>query len=138
MAKNDSKSKALPSGAVTELSRVFEWLQSRNADFQSIGNIKIFSNTNGLADATNNLLKQFAAEVKSTPSTNRVTVIRFDQPAVIPVDQGWEVDLIPIYITKGPVVVGDEQLDMGYYFHLTKEVQVSGEFVAVLLLTQLA
>ncbi|KAI2641348.1 hypothetical protein GGS26DRAFT_287 [Hypomontagnella submonticulosa] len=136
MANNDLKGKVLPSGAVAELSKVFEWLQSKDSDFQPVGNIKIFGNTKGLADATTNLLKQFAAEVTSTPSTSRVTAIHFDEPAVIPVDHGWEVDLIPVHIAKGPVLVGNERLNMGYYFHLTKEVQVSGGFVAVLLLTQ--
>ncbi|OTA89593.1 hypothetical protein M434DRAFT_398485 [Hypoxylon sp. CO27-5] len=137
MANVNSKSKPLPSGAVGELSKVADWLQSSEADFQTVNNIKICRNTQGLANVTADLLKQFAAEVTSAPSENRVTSIHFDQPAVVPVEEGWTVDLIPVHISSGTITVESQQLSLDQYAHLKKEARVSGEFFAVLLLSQL-
>ncbi|KAI0835750.1 hypothetical protein F5Y06DRAFT_275287 [Hypoxylon sp. FL0890] len=137
MANINSKSKPLPSGAVGELAKVADWLQTSEADFQTVNNIKICRNTQGLANVTTDLLKQFSAEVTSAPSENRVTAIHFDQPAVVPVEQGWTVDLIPVHTNGGTITVESEQLNLGQYVHLKKEARVSGEFFAVLLLSQL-
>ncbi|KAI1411850.1 hypothetical protein F5Y13DRAFT_51726 [Hypoxylon sp. FL1857] len=137
MANVNSKSKRLPSGAAGELAKVAAWLQTGTADFQTVNNIKICRNTQGLADITTDLLKQFAAEVTIAPSENRVTAIHFDQPAVVPVEQGWTVDLIPVHINGGTITVESQPLELGHYVHLKKETRVSGEFFAVLLLSQL-
>ncbi|KAI2467928.1 hypothetical protein F4781DRAFT_289235 [Annulohypoxylon bovei var. microspora] len=137
MANANLQTKPLPSGAINELSEVAGWLQSNDADFQSVNNIKICKNIHGLASATDNLLKQFAKEVTSPPSQNRVTAIHFDQPAVVPVEKGWVVDLMPVQIVEGSVTVESKELNLGHYVHLTEEARVSGNFFAVLLLSQL-
>ncbi|KAI1138519.1 hypothetical protein F5Y05DRAFT_384329 [Hypoxylon sp. FL0543] len=137
MANVNSKSKPLPSGAAGELAKVADWLQTSEADFQTVNNINICKNTQGLATVTDELLKQFAAEVTSAPSENRVTAIHFDRSAVVPVEDSWTVDLIPVHSNGGTITVESQQLSIGQYVHLKKEVRVSGESFAVLLLSQL-
>jgi hypothetical protein len=53
----------LPKGAVGLLPTIASWLQSAEADFQTVDNTKICKNTDGLVTACDELLKQFAAEV---------------------------------------------------------------------------
>ncbi|KAI1455377.1 hypothetical protein F4805DRAFT_271501 [Annulohypoxylon moriforme] len=137
MANINLQSKPLPSGAITELSKVAEWLQSSAADFQTVNNIKICKNTQGLANATETLLKQFAKEVASPPSQNRVSAIHFNQSASLPVETGWVVDLMPVHIVGGSAAVESKELKLGHYVHLTKEAQISGDFFAVLLLSKI-
>ncbi|KAI1376329.1 hypothetical protein F4677DRAFT_88705 [Hypoxylon crocopeplum] len=137
MAGANSEAMLLPSKAISELPKVADWLQTSDADFQTVNSIDICRNADGLASTTADLLKQFAAEVKSAPSQNRVTAIRFDQPAVVPVEKGWNVDLIPVHIV-GTVMVESQQLELGSYVHLKREARVSGEFFAILLLSQLS
>ncbi|KAI1400051.1 hypothetical protein F4819DRAFT_487945 [Hypoxylon fuscum] len=137
MSSEDLKGKPLPSKAVDELAKVAAWLQSDAANFEVVDNIKICKNIDGLATATVDLLKRFTAEVKKRPTQNRITALHFDQPAIVPVEEGWNVDLIPVHLVEKPVEVESQQLNLGHYFHLTKEARVSGEFFAVLLLSQL-
>ncbi|KAI0896260.1 hypothetical protein F4806DRAFT_55993 [Annulohypoxylon nitens] len=136
MASVDIQPKPMPSGAITEFIRVGEWLQSSAANFQAANNIKICKNTDALAEVTKALLKQFVKEVTVNSLETLVTAIHFEQPAMVPVEEGWVVDLMPIH-TEGSVYVGNTELNLGHYVHLTKEVDVSGNFFAVLLLSKL-
>ncbi|KAI1086573.1 hypothetical protein F5B19DRAFT_478770 [Rostrohypoxylon terebratum] len=137
MANNNFKIKPLPSGAVAKVPPVALWLQTSAANFQLVDNIKICKNIEGLADKTTDLLKYFAAEVTFPVSQNRITAIHFDEPAVVPVEEGWTVDLIPVHLVGGVMKVEDEVLNPEFYVHLTKKAQVSGDFFAVLLLSQI-
>lgn len=62
--------------------------------------------------------------------------IRFDKSAVVPVEEGWTVYLIPVHIVGGIVTVEGQQLNLGDYCYLEENVQVSGTFFAVLLLSR--
>ncbi|KAI1215158.1 uncharacterized protein F4807DRAFT_406116 [Annulohypoxylon truncatum] len=137
MANINLQIKSLPSGAVAEFEKVSKWLRSNAAEFQNINGIKICKNTKGLADITNHLLKQFARVVESTSSQNRITAIHFDHSAAVPVEEGWVVDLMPVDVDEGPVTVGSQKLNLGQYVHLNEEADVSGNFFALLLLSQL-
>ncbi|KAI2618370.1 hypothetical protein GGR54DRAFT_640496 [Hypoxylon sp. NC1633] len=138
MASTNLKTKPLPSGAESELDKISAWLRDSDADFQSVSGINICRNTTGLTTTTADLLKHFLAEIKPAPSQNRVTAIHFDQHAVVPVEKGWAVDLIPVHIEDGVATVGSEQLDLGNYIHLNEESRVTGNFYAILLLSELA
>ncbi|OTA67113.1 hypothetical protein K449DRAFT_430292 [Hypoxylon sp. EC38] len=138
MANVNLESKPLPQGAVVEVPKVALWLQTSAANFQVLDNVNICRNTDGLAKATSCLFKQFATEVTCAPSQNRVTAIHFNRPSVVPVEKGWIVDLIPVHIVENAVMVENQQLDANHYVRLTKETSVSGNFFAVLLLSQLS
>ncbi|KAI1099110.1 hypothetical protein F4804DRAFT_94058 [Jackrogersella minutella] len=75
MANVNSKSKRLPELAANELAAVSEWLQSDKADFQTVNQINICGNPEGLAVATADLLKQFAAEVKLLRLSDLVSTV---------------------------------------------------------------
>ncbi|KAI1780707.1 hypothetical protein F4818DRAFT_396554 [Hypoxylon cercidicola] len=131
-----SKSKPLPSQAVTELVKVASWLQSEKADFQYVDNINICNNKEGLAKVTNDLIKQFATEITPKSSQNRVTAIHFSQSGIVPVEQGWTVYIMPVHVVGGTIMVEDQQLNLGFYCHLEENTHVSGDFFAVLLLSR--
>ncbi|KAI1447104.1 hypothetical protein F5Y02DRAFT_51855 [Annulohypoxylon stygium] len=138
MADANSQSKPLPPRAVSALSKVSNWLRDDIADFQTLKNTKICKNIQGLADITAELMRGFAAEVKFTSSENRVTAIRFDEPAIVPVDEGWVVDLIPVHIMGGIAKVNNSEIKLVNYARLREGAEVSGQFFAVLLLSRLA
>lgn len=68
MANINMRIKSLPQGAIAEFDKVSKWLRSNDANFQSVNNTKICKNTQGLADITNDLLKQFAREIDVSTS----------------------------------------------------------------------
>ncbi|KAI1447105.1 hypothetical protein F5Y02DRAFT_380997 [Annulohypoxylon stygium] len=137
MANINMRIKSLPQGAIAEFDKVSKWLRSNDANFQSVNNTKICKNTQGLADITNDLLKQFAREIDCPSSQNRITAIHFNQSAAVPVEEGWVVDLMPVDMGEGPVTVESQKLNLGQYVHLTEEANISGNFFALLLLSQL-
>ncbi|KAI1194254.1 hypothetical protein F5X97DRAFT_327704 [Nemania serpens] len=55
--------KPLPRKVTTELEGVAEWLQSPDASFEATNDVKICTNTKGLATVTAKLLQHFAVEV---------------------------------------------------------------------------
>ncbi|KAI5924568.1 hypothetical protein F4810DRAFT_664212 [Camillea tinctor] len=129
--------KLLPQGAIAEIPKIAEWLQSKEAEFKIVDDIEICKNSNDLAKVADKFLKKFAKEVTPNPSQNRLTAIYLDQPTIVPIDQGWIVDLIPVHVVEGIVTVEGRQLDKGHYLHMKEEAWVSGDFYAVLLLTEL-
>ncbi|KAI0539202.1 hypothetical protein GGR58DRAFT_525178 [Xylaria digitata] len=134
--------KPLPSGADTEARKVASWLLSKDANFQVVEDVDICKNTKELATMTSNLLELFANEIqnriprKAKPLETRVTAIHFNRSTIVPLEQGWMMELIPIHV-EGAVVVGDRPLDPDSYFHLTQHVKVSGDFFGLLLLSRL-
>ncbi|KAI6086211.1 hypothetical protein F4821DRAFT_238691 [Hypoxylon rubiginosum] len=136
MSNDGLKSNRLPSAAITELLKVADWLQSEKAKFQNVDDVNICNNREGLTKATSNLISQFATKVIRASSENRVTAIHFTKSAVVPVEQDWAVYFIPVHIVEGPVMVGDQKLDKGDYCHLEENVEISGDFYAVLLLSR--
>ena len=65
---------------------------------------------------------------------SRVTAIHFHYPTVVPVNAKWVIDLIPIQVVEGPVVLGECELGRSSYVHLLKEASVLGNFFGLLLL----
>ncbi|KAJ8131625.1 hypothetical protein O1611_g2007 [Lasiodiplodia mahajangana] len=103
MADSTLENKSLPPGAVAELEKVANWLQSPDAKFQTANDVQICHNTEELATVTTGLLEGFArTEVKDKPTESRVTAIHFDSPTMVPVEAEWVVDLIPIHVVEGP------------------------------------
>ncbi|KAI1085988.1 hypothetical protein F5B19DRAFT_498789 [Rostrohypoxylon terebratum] len=136
MAIADIQLKPMPLGAPDEFKKIREWLQSNAADFQTANNIKICKNTDALSDVTKGLLKKFVKGVTVVSSKTLVTAIHFEQSAIVPVDEGWVVDLMPVH-TTGPVKVEGKDFNLGHYVHLTEDANVSGDFFAILLLSKL-
>jgi hypothetical protein len=64
--------------------------------------------------------------------------MKFDRPAVIPAQDGWIVDVIPVKITEGSIKMAEQPLAVGQYARLARSVEVTGGFFAVLLLSELA
>jgi len=75
----------------------------------------------------------------SPASQTRVTMIHIqkDTSTMLPVDVGWEVDLIPVRQVGGQPSVGGEELGLGHYAHLTKSCEVTGDMYAVLVLWEI-
>jgi hypothetical protein len=67
-----------------------------------------------------------------------VTAIHFDRPAVVPAEEGWVMDIIPIHIAQGPVTVSSHELGLGHYAHLKGEARLTGDLYAVVLLSKLS
>ncbi|KAI1428428.1 hypothetical protein F5Y12DRAFT_782598 [Xylaria sp. FL1777] len=130
----DIQSKSLPSGADAEVGKVAAWLLSKDANFQIVDDVDICKNTKGLATITSDLLELFANEIQILET--RVIAIHFHRPTIVPLEQGWIMDLIPIHV-EGPVTVGGQSLDLNSYFHLTQQARVSGDFFGLLLLSRL-
>ncbi|KAM6511092.1 hypothetical protein FSOLCH5_011537 [Fusarium solani] len=132
--------KPLPPAAVNAIDQVAAWVRSPAAQFEAVNDvIKVCKNINGLVEVCQVLLKQFSVEVKSVPIENRVSAIQFHDPATVPVDKDWVVDLIPVHIdtaAEGTVTVSSQPLRIGEYAHLKEEAPVTGDFFAVLLLSK--
>jgi hypothetical protein len=62
--------------------------------------------------------------------------IQQDQSTVLPVEDGWEIDFIPVRVVGGNPSIGGEELGLGYYAHLTTKTKVAGDIYAVLLLSR--
>ncbi|KAI3317586.1 hypothetical protein HD806DRAFT_541054 [Xylariaceae sp. AK1471] len=139
-----AESRPLPSGAEKDIGKVAAWLLSTEANFQTVDHVTICKNIGGLATVTSDLSELFAGEIKKQipgrmkPVQTRVTAIHFDRPTVIPLKQGWVMELIVIPVVNGAVVVGDQPFAPNSYFHITDQAQVSGDFFGVLLLSQLS
>ncbi|KAI1419924.1 hypothetical protein F5Y12DRAFT_176199 [Xylaria sp. FL1777] len=134
----------LPADAVSETDGVANWLRSEDANFQTVDQIKICKNINGLSTATAKLSEHFTEEIRSRlpngrakPSQTRVSAIHFENPTAVPLEPGWVMELIPIYTVQGTVEVGGQQHSPNTYFHLTSPARVSGNFFGLLLLSQI-
>ena len=55
---------------------------------------------------------------------------------MLPVEEGWEIDFIPVRVVGGKPSICDEELGLGFYAHLRGETEVTGDMYAVLLLSQ--
>ncbi|KAI0529953.1 hypothetical protein GGR58DRAFT_495102 [Xylaria digitata] len=139
---NPVESRPLPATADAEVENLATWLRSDEADFQTVDQIRICKNTDGLSGATSKLSALFRDEIKGRLSNGlvktRVTALHFENPTAVPLEPGWIMELIPIHIVEGAVEVGDQQHTPSSYFHLTAQARVSGNFFAVLLLSRIA
>ncbi|KAI1289060.1 hypothetical protein F5Y03DRAFT_401331 [Xylaria venustula] len=122
--------KPLPPGASTELWKVAEWLQGPKAKYSVTDNIKFCSNPEELAYKTANLLETFLKEMPKAPLESVVAAIRFEQPAVIPIEAGWVVNLIPVDEVHG-VAIEDHTLYSNHYAQLNQDARISGSFYAL-------
>ncbi|VUC27755.1 unnamed protein product [Clonostachys rosea] len=134
---NDLSIHSLPL-ADSEIEEVAAWLETKDANFECVQNFQICKNTADLAKVCNKLVKEVLKNTEPTPTENRVSAMKFDRPAVIPTQDGWIVDVIPVKITEGPVEMADKLLAVGQYARLARPVEVTGGFSAVLLLSKLA
>ncbi|KAI1155939.1 hypothetical protein F4825DRAFT_446937 [Nemania diffusa] len=159
---NTVEIRPLPAGADAEVANLATWLNSGEADFQTVDRIRICKNTDGLSSATSELSALFMGDIKAclilwrNYSNNpfdsrafqdrlpdghvktRVTAIHFEDPTAVPLEPGWVMELIPILIDEGTVKVGDQQHTPNTYFHLTAQARVSGNFYGILLLSHIA
>ena len=62
--------------------------------------------------------------------------VQQDQTAMLPVDEGWEIDFIPVRVVGGKPSICGKELGLGFYAHLWGETEVTGDMYAVLLLYQ--
>ncbi|CAG9997301.1 unnamed protein product [Clonostachys byssicola] len=124
--------------ADSEIAEVAAWLETQDANFQCVENFQICQNTAQLAKVCNTLVKEIMKNTEPSPSQNRVSAMKFDRPAVVPTQDGWIVDVIPVKVTEGSVKIADQPLAVGQYARLAKSVEVTGDFFAVLLLSELA
>ncbi|KAI0879543.1 hypothetical protein GGS24DRAFT_437829 [Hypoxylon argillaceum] len=139
---NTVEIRPLPAGADAEVANLATWLNSGEADFQTVDRIRICKNTDGLSSATSELSALFMGDIKDRlPDGHvktRVTAIHFEDPTAVPLEPGWVMELIPIDIAEGTVKVGDQQHTPNTYFHLTAQARVSGNFYGILLLSHIA
>jgi hypothetical protein len=63
-------------------------------------------------------------------------MIHVQQDTKLPVEEGWEIDFIPVRVVGGNPSICGKELGLGYYAHLTAESQVTGDMYAVLLLSK--
>ncbi|KAI1390661.1 uncharacterized protein F4822DRAFT_157605 [Hypoxylon trugodes] len=138
MASVGSEARDLPAGAYAELGNIALWFQSEAANFQVTNDIEVCTNTNGLAETAEKFLGEFRSEIRPPPSEVRITAIHFNQPTIVPVEEGWSVDLIPVRVVGDVVRVGGQMLWPSRYIHLQREARVSGDFFTILVLSKCA
>lgn len=73
--------------------------------------------------------------LKQSGSELRLTALRFSRPAILPVKEGASVDLIPIIMSR-EATVSNKAVEMGRYFHLTKDATVEPELYCLAILAQ--
>ncbi|KAJ8132895.1 hypothetical protein O1611_g728 [Lasiodiplodia mahajangana] len=119
MASPKIEFRNVPADAIPEAEEVATWLRGGEADFQIVEGI----------------LKELPGD-QTRPSESRIVAIHFEQPTIVPYEQGWMMEFIPVHTVKGPVQVGGQELSPNSYVHLTTEVRVTGDFYVILLMSK--
>jgi len=138
MADSTTHIEILPDHSMAAMVAVGNKTKSGEITFTpSDGDIEIIENSAELRNVCDPLLRAFAEKNrKSHGSETRVTMVHVkgDKSVIIPVEDGWEVDMIPVRETGGNPSVNGKELGLGHYAHLTEKYQVRGDMYAVLLL----
>ncbi|KAI1200694.1 hypothetical protein F5X97DRAFT_77627 [Nemania serpens] len=141
MSNPTLRSIPFPVDATTEAKKVEAWLLSKDAEFQLVDDLNICKNLTGLASITDELVEIIgAANEHNIPNYEQsqeksIIAIHFLHPTVLPLDQDWVMDLIPIHAEE-EIFVGDQLLDPGSYFHTTQQARVFGEFYGLVVLSR--
>jgi hypothetical protein len=132
-----------------------KWL-SKNTRWRAFENYELCDDNDGLVSNAHEFIDLFTPTVKvqrlwlcynshirlilflkqSSAAETRLTAIRFQKAATVPVKVGSTVDLIPVKIISGTPSISNEELKVGQCVHLTKEAHVQPAFYCILLLSQ--
>jgi len=133
--------KYLTDGAKAELEACGEWLrkEAKFEPFSSIsGEYDVCVDNDRLAEISGPFMKHFQSSMKDSETVDeiRITAIRFNHRATVPMKPGSYVDLIPVSIISGTPSISSKGLELGQYVHLEEATQVEPAFICLLLLSQ--
>ncbi|KAJ2897469.1 hypothetical protein MKZ38_004663 [Zalerion maritima] len=75
---------------------------------------------------------------KSSILESRITAAHFHKSTVLTVEQDEMIDIIPVHCKDGTEhKIGDDRVDLGWYFHTKKEIPVEPDFHAILIVSRL-
>ncbi|KAJ8132900.1 hypothetical protein O1611_g726 [Lasiodiplodia mahajangana] len=139
MTSHTVEIREMPREVIPEVEKIATWLRSGSPTYQQAENVRICQSLDELDDK-DKLKRLFLNEIKKglpngrDPSDSHMYVIHYQAPALVPLGEGWIMELIPLYTVKGPVRVGGKELSRNSYFHLTARDHASGDFYAAMII----